>query len=75
MNDFQEKCITLTHQDKKLEVVFINQPITDAKQAKEYENFVEQMHGAFQKFLENSDFFQDKQDKKTENSVTDEDFT
>jgi hypothetical protein len=56
MSDFQENCVTLTHEDKKLEAVFIRQPMTDAKQAKEYENFVEQMRGALQKFLENSNF-------------------
>jgi len=67
MSDFQENCITLSHQDKKLEAVFIHQPIIDAKQAKEYENFVEQTCGALQKFLENSDFPQDKHDKQTKN--------
>lgn len=54
MNDFKEKHITLTHQGKKLEAVFSHQAITHTKQAKEYENFVEQMQGAFQKFLESS---------------------
>lgn len=66
MNDFETNSVTMTHQDKKLEAVFIHQPITDAKRAKEYENFVEQMPGALQKFLENSDFPQDKHDKQTE---------
>jgi hypothetical protein len=73
MSDFQEKHITLTHEDKKLEAVFIRQPMIDARQAKEYEGFVEQMHGALQKFLESSDFFQDKQDKEAKNDdVVDE---
>lgn len=67
MSDFQEKHITLTHENKKLEAVFIRQPMTDAKQAKEYEGFLEQMHGALQKFLESSDFFQDRQDKEAKN--------
>jgi hypothetical protein len=63
MSDFQENSIRMAHQNKKLEAIFIHQPIADAKQVKGYENFVEQMRGALQKSLESSDLFEEENTK------------
>lgn len=62
MKKYQEEHMLFTHQDRKLEAVFVHQPTDDAKRAKEMSDFFAQMQCAFQKFVETSDFFKDELD-------------
>lgn len=68
MKDCEEEHMLFTHQDRKLEAVFIHRPETDTKRAKELSDFFIQMQGAFQRFIETSDYFNEKTDKLEEST-------
>lgn len=51
-----------THQERKLEAVFIHRSRDDTKRAKEVSDFFTQMQCAFQEFIETSDYFKEELD-------------
>ena len=71
MKEFQEEHMLFTHQDRKLEAVFIHRPTADTKRTKEMSDFFAQLQCAFQKFIETSDYFKEELDNREEKDKED----